>query len=126
MRSLVTMLAFLLFTAGWSESLTLEEYLQLKKEDSPTSQQIIHAYIGGLGEGLSWANTECETECKKRIYCTPKSVSLSHRSYVEIFNKQLEEGKGKDKNLITTELDKPILAAILSKGLKETFPCEKK
>lgn len=128
MRKLVAILALMLVTASWSEGMSLKDYLIMRNSGDIASKNFITNYVGGIGQGLSWANATVEQKYNSKLFCQPEELLLYPNNHVSILDKAIEKYKDMDfvKNIINRYQDTDILGMLLLLGLEETFPCEKK
>ena len=123
MRKLVTMLAFLLVTAGVSEALSLQEYIKRSKSEDKNQRQAMNIYVLGLGEGLFWANIGMKEKHNVSLFCLPKNLPLAPSHYSKILNEAID--KYKETESIKTAQNDDVLGLLLLTGLEEHFPCGK-
>ena len=75
-------------------------------------------YVGGVGSGISWANSLIEIKGQTPIYCPPDKLSLNAQNYASIIDKTLENDRSLSREMS--------LAMVLLLGYQRTFPCTKK
>lgn len=72
-------------------------------------------YIGGVGNGYSWANSYLKATGVKTMYCPPAKLSMMQGNYLSI----LDEGVKAEK-----VSEDSYLESILLLQLIKTFPCK--
>src|SRR5438477_7888622 len=89
-------LTFILMTVSLSESLSLKDYMDIRRKKDKASNKIISLYIYGLGQGLFWANAESENRYGISLYCQPGKLALNIDNYVHILDDAIKRSKDSD------------------------------
>jgi len=92
---------------------TLKEYESVKTTDW------FRNYIGGVGEGIFWANDKNKNLGISPLYCQPDKLTLSADNYLNILQRFIQDNKALKKHP-----EAPV-ELLLLEGLIETFPCKK-
>jgi len=117
-------IAILTFTTIYSPnsnatSLSIEQYERLSQSENP----LIDAYITGVAEGISWANTHNGNEGQDKIYCAPESLALNSSNYRQVLDQYLDKIES-DVDKETPDVDKETpIALVMMYALKDAFPC---
>lgn len=112
MKKILLALCTMFTTNGALGGMTIELYKEASIKKG--GERIVSSYVTGLGEGLFWANAATEVSFKQRLYCQPTNLALNGHNYIEILNREIEEGA----HAQDTELGVALLV-----GLQKTFPC---
>lgn len=95
----------------------------------PIVEGVTKSYIGGLGEGIFWANLEAEKKSAP-LYCSPEKLVLRRENFEDIIGRQLKRfgdaTHDKTMGLTQAQLDDAQVGMLLLLGLKEAFPCKGK
>ena len=120
-----TMIVFILiFTAVVCvEAFTIREYLIVREVKEGTLKSVASAYIMGLGEGLSWANTVMHQEQGRRLFCQPDQVLLDGEGYMRILDDAIT--RVKDTAYFEKTQNMRALGYYILLGLQHEFPCKK-
>lgn len=94
--------------------LRVGQYQQMK--DSQRAD--LYALIGGLGEGIAWANAWIESHNQPKLYCPP-NIPLQTQNYKDILDAEITSAP---PGLITPDLP---IGMVIMLGLEKTFPCKK-
>jgi hypothetical protein len=108
----LVILVFLLYAVSAEAGLTVEDYGRAK------SQSWFNLYIGGIGQGISIANTWLKTDKKIPLFCVADDRILDATDYISLIDAYLV--KNKDKLTLETPI-----SAVLLFALKEAYPCGK-
>jgi len=100
--------------------LTAKLYLDVKKRNIKDLIKLGENNIGGIGQGIFWANISLKAYGKEPIYCQPSKLALNQSNYVDLVNRQIT----KRQKLGTLKGDES-LGMLLVFALKETFPCKR-
>ena len=95
----------------------VRDYLKMK-----SSPEMV-TYLGNVGMGFGWANTELESLNQRPLYCENQALALNGQNFVVLLN---DEIANQDRSKVIngkTYLDMPIELALLRK-LRKTFPCK--
>ena len=105
------------------EAFTIREYLIVRDAKEGTLPSVAAAYITGLGEGLSWANTVIHDEQGRRLFCPPNQVVLDGEAYKRILDATITRLQA------TAYFEKThnqrALGYYILLGLQHAFPCSK-
>jgi len=92
--------------------LTLEAFES--RENSLAEQQMIEAYLHGLGSGLEYANARLGLKGESKLYCQPGGLALNPGNYISLI-----EGVASRHDFLPND---PIDVMLLV-GLEIEFPC---
>lgn len=92
--------------------------VNIKEYDRVKNAEWFRTYLGGVGVGISWANTASGMRKGKPLYCAPSNLPLNQENYLEIAAREIEVAKGTGK----LDPDTPVELLLLH-GLQRTFPC---
>jgi hypothetical protein len=93
---------------------TLHEYLQIKNK--PEDQQIVQAYIAGVGSGIFWTSAYASKVHLANLICPPDNLVMKNTDYLRILNDEINRGHYKNDDSIQY---------ILLAGILHTYPCKK-
>jgi hypothetical protein len=108
-----------------AEELTVKDYQEWKQAaESGALRQVdkreFDLHLGGLGEGIEWANAWLANLGRPQLYCQPPNLALNVDNYIKLIDVQI----GKAAARLTQErLEKLYVGVLLLDGLAETFPC---
>jgi hypothetical protein len=125
MRTLVTTLCLLTLSAVQVKAqITVKDYRATMVANNRTEVAELKLYIGGMGEGILWANSEA-TSKKTPLYCEPDKLELVADNYIGMIDGQIKK-LSQPGGVTKAELDDFAIGVLLLKGLEETFPCKAK
>lgn len=93
---------------------SIDNFEMLRK----SNPQLAEAYMLGVGNGLSWANSALEQRSDTPLFCPPSDVRFTYRDYIEISEQQLSALKR--SNMIVPGMP---IDFVLYLGLAEKYPC---
>jgi hypothetical protein len=115
-KSLIITVAAIGISAAFSVSaMTLDAY----KKEKMAKSQVLSFYLGAVGEGMSWSNTQLRSEGRDPLYCEPTRLAMNGENYIQIIDD------------FVAELPPPVLPnntpveMLLVKALVKDFPCPK-
>jgi hypothetical protein len=122
MRTVLTTLCFLTMSAVQAKAeVTVKEYKTRMASSDAFQVAAMKFYIRGLGEGLTWANTQARA-MKTPLFCSPRKLALTLENYIDIIDRQIEK---RSSEITQAELEGTFIGLMLTVGLEETFPCER-
>ncbi|WP_257834917.1 hypothetical protein [Burkholderia glumae] len=115
MRKLVFALLGL-WIAHYASAGTVAEFRKAKRaaETYPATANSLKAYVGGLGQGMFWANIALEAQGEKKLFCPPRKLALSFDNYSSVLDREVAKPATRDTDDI---------GLLLLQGLVDTFPC---
>jgi hypothetical protein len=100
---------------------TVKDYRGAFAEGSGIARTVaMEEYIEGLGQGISWANSELGVERRQQLYCGPKNLALQIANYRDMIDRAVAKLA---KTVPAEKLDAMYVGLILMNSLIETFPC---
>jgi hypothetical protein len=122
MRTLPAALSLLALGAiqGFAEDMNVKEYTTRMSSSNRAVTAEAQLYVRGLGEGISWANTENVVLKMPALYCQPENLILTQENYIDVLNRQIEAKRMTTK---AATLDETPIGLLLTLGLREAFPC---
>jgi hypothetical protein len=106
-------IAAILFVMTMSASaLSVSEYNNARNDKLNWAR--VKAYLGGVGEGVSFASTALIYQRREPLYCLPDETVLETEDYIKAIDLFIE------KNPVYPELK---IESILVKSLIAAFPC---
>ena len=78
-------------------------------------RQVIESLIGGMQDGLGWANAELFHRGQPVLYCQPDKLAITHHQMVDMVRREKKEKPGLG--------DLPLGGVVLH-ALQDTFPCK--
>lgn len=118
------LLFFALLPTRGNAQTTVKEYRTAKASSSIAEIIKLKWYIGGLGEGIFWANAEL-TKQHAPLFCEPEKLRLVADNYMDIIDGQITR-LSQPHGATIAEIDSFATGLLLLKGLEETFPCKSK
>lgn len=105
--------------------MTLSKYKEKRNSQNEVEKSVIKIYVGGVGEGFGWANSELQSRKDKPLFCQPQKLALTNENYIRILDDELEiwEKNITDESERKKFFDKVTIEPLLLQGLKRTFPC---
>jgi hypothetical protein len=98
--------------------LSVKQYMGEKNQYIQSANKM---YVVGIGDGLSWANTELKSQGLPYLYCVPTKLPLDGNTYLHILDLQIQEMR---KWAEWPEIKEWPVPMLLLKALKQTFPCQ--
>ena len=95
-------------------------WLDVKKKNLKDLIKLGEENIGGIGQGIFWANISLKAIGKEPIYCQPSKLALNRSNYVDLVNGQI--AKQQKSGILKGDES---LGMLLVFALRETFPCKK-
>lgn len=89
--------------------------VQVKDYEALKNTEDFKTYIGGIGNGYSWANAYLISKKGKEFYCAPPKLALTQENYLSILRDGIKE-----KHISKDDYIEMILLLQLIK----TFPCK--
>jgi hypothetical protein len=123
------MLALIAVGAGLSPlcaaEITVKDYREWRQAaESGDLRQLdrreFELHIGGIGQGIEWANAKLSSLGRPQLYCQPPALALNIDNYVKIIDAQIEKAVGR---MPQEKLEHLYVGVLLLDGLAETFPC---
>lgn len=103
-----------------SSAMNIDTYDRMRKEGARSdARALLRVHVGGVGEGLEWANAYLEREGVGPLFCAPRELNLNADNYVQF----VDEALSKDRQSYSS-LGLPI-AAILTHALRSKLACSK-
>lgn len=99
--------------------MTVAQYNKIQR--GTEAWTLAELYIGGMAEGLEWANAELETKGRQPLFCTPDKLPMTRGGYVAILDNYLQRPDVKRKTEGKPELS--YVGIFLLSALCDTFPC---
>ncbi|WP_136524638.1 hypothetical protein [Geomonas ferrireducens] len=110
MRFLVFAAVLLLPVVSNADRISVAMY-----ETVPQSEDLVTAYVQGVGVGLEDANYYLEVSHQKKLFCVPEGKDLKYRKILDAYL-ALHEMKEDAKPLFTID-------SVLFLALKSMYPC---
>jgi hypothetical protein len=90
-----------------------------------TDKRELELYVGGIGEGLEWANASLQSASRAQtgrppLYCQPPNLVVNVENYLSMVDRQIEKLA---KTTTEEKLDKMFVGILLLDALENTFPC---
>lgn len=113
--SLITALSFLFIANSSVAALDKATFETIKK----SNLAFINTYVGGLAEGMSWANAELVSNGEKPHYCLPESIPLNIENYIYLIEDEFSIRPN------SPEMGSLPVGLFLFRALQRKFPCGK-
>lgn len=110
MRVLLFVAVLLLPVVSHAERISVAMY-----ETVPQSEDLVTAYLQGVGVGLEDANTYLEVSHQKKLFCAPEGKDLKYRKVLDAYL-ALHEMEDDAKPLFTID-------SVLFLALESMYPC---
>lgn len=108
--------SLLIFACTVMGSFNANAQMTMAQYNEAKNKPITRAFLGGVGEGLMWANVEFEHKYRMRFYCPPSNLAMNMTNYLQILDDYVQKNPK-----FVEEVPLPLL---LKEALEKTFPCK--
>lgn len=93
----------------------------------PSQRSLLEFRLDAAGDAFGWANAQLGTKGQPALYCSPQSLALNSKNYLEIYRAELDRNPTMYQDLVdeTDPSGSGYIGLVLLKGLMAAFPCSR-